>query len=184
MASLPRGLELGDRPSAPYLAAVSLPGNTPPTLSEHRSCPSRDIARSPFFGGVSLNLACGARCLGGVSGLRLAQPWLTLRRCQLKMTACATSPIPHPRVPPAAGPAGGGGCCTGGGPPHGRVPAALPPPAGPDGGDRRRSSPRADRAPLAAHGAAEEGRGRILRAAPRSRRWTRCQTATSGISPR
>src|SRR6266508_3154960 len=126
MASLPRGLELGDRPSAPYLAAVSLPGNTPPTLSEHRSCPSRDIARSPFFGGVSLNLACGARCLGGVSGLRLAQPWLTLRRCQLKMTACATSPIPHPRVPPAAGPAGGGGCCTGGGPPHGRVPAALP----------------------------------------------------------
>src|SRR6266508_5362576 len=129
MASLPRGLELGDRPSAPYLAAVSLPGNTPPTLSEHRSCPSRDIARSPFFGGVSLNLACGARCLGGVSGLRLAQPWLTLRRCQLKMTACATSPIPHPRVPPAAGPAGGGGCCTGGGPPHGRVPAALPPPA-------------------------------------------------------
>src|SRR6266508_3755007 len=182
MASLPRGLELGDRPSAPYLAAVSLPGNTPPTLSEHRSCPSRDIARSPFFGGVSLNLACGARCLGGVSGLRLAQPWLTLRRCQLKMTACATSPIPHPRVPPAAAQAAvhpTAGCRRPS--PRRRQGAA---PAGPDGGDRRRSSPRADRAPLAAHGAAEEGRGRILRAAPRSRRWTRCQTATSGISPR
>src|SRR5918995_975558 len=66
------------------------------------------------------------------SGLGLAQPWLTLRRCQPKMTACATSPPPTPhldRVPPAAGPAGGGGCCTGGGPPHGGLPAALPPPA-------------------------------------------------------
>jgi hypothetical protein len=29
MASLPRGLELRDRLSAPYLAAVSLPGNYP-----------------------------------------------------------------------------------------------------------------------------------------------------------
>src|SRR6266511_2811607 len=58
------------------------------------------------------------------------------------MTACATSPIPHPRVPPAAGPAGGGGCCTGGGPPHGRVPAALPPPAsGSRAGRPRRRGP-------------------------------------------
>src|SRR5215213_6234963 len=45
------------------------------------------------------------------------------------MTACATSPIPHPDpVPSAAGAAGGSGCCTGvGGRPHGREPAAALP---------------------------------------------------------
>ena len=83
-------------------------------------------------------LRCRGRSLGGVSRLRLAQPWLTLRRCQPKMTACATSPAPTPpldRVPP---PAGGGGCCTGGGPPHGRVPVALPPPASGSPADRPR----------------------------------------------
>jgi hypothetical protein len=58
------------------------------------------------------------------------------------MTACATSPIPHPRVPPAPGLAGGGGCCTGGGPPHGRVPAARPPPvSGSRAARRRRRGP-------------------------------------------
>jgi hypothetical protein len=96
------------------------------------------------FGGISLNLACGGWSLGGVSGLRLAQPWLTLRRCQPKMTTCATSPspTPHPDRPPAAGPAGGDGCCTGGAPPHGRVPAALPPPAsGSRAGRPRRQGP-------------------------------------------
>jgi hypothetical protein len=94
---------------------------------------------------VSFNLAPGGRSLGDVSGLPLAQPWLTLRRCQPRMTACATSPIPHPDpVPSAAGAAGGSGCCTGaGGPPHGRAPAAALPPqaSGSRAGRRRQRGP-------------------------------------------
>jgi hypothetical protein len=110
------------------------------------------------------------------------------------MTACPTSPspTPHPeRVPPAAGPAGGGGgCCTGGGPPHGRVPAALPPPASGSraGRPRRRGpAPRPSPSRPPTHSRPRRrgvGSGRLLRAAPRSGRWTRCQTATSSISPR
>jgi hypothetical protein len=61
------------------------------------------------------------------------------------MTACATSPIPHPDpVPSAAGAAGGSGCCTGaGGPPHGRAPAAALPPqaSGSRAGRRRQRGP-------------------------------------------
>jgi hypothetical protein len=73
-------------------------------------------------------------------GQRLAQPWLTLRRCQPKLTACAASPSQHlDQMPPAAGLAGGGGCCcTGGGPLHGRAPAARPPPASGSRVDRPR----------------------------------------------
>ena len=76
----------------------------------------------------------------------MAQPWLTRRRCQPRMTIWATSPSPKPhldRVPPVAGPAGGGNCCTGGGSlSHGRAPAALPPPAsGSRAGRPRRRGP-------------------------------------------
>src|SRR4029453_3088516 len=75
----------------------------------------------------------------GLLGTPLAQPWLTLRRCQPKMTAGATAPppTPHPdREPPAAGPAGGGGCCTRGGAPPRREPAARPPPTSQSRGGR------------------------------------------------
>jgi hypothetical protein len=57
-------------------------------------------------------------------------------------------------------------------------------PAGPDGGDRRRSPPRADRAPVAARRRRGLGSGPIPPGSPRSERWARCQTTTSDISPR